>query len=75
MRGLDALVFTGGIGQNAAALRQRVLEGAAWLGFEVSVPANQRGLGCITTADSAAAAWVMATSEEAVIAAQTLQCT
>lgn len=74
MRGLDALVFTGGIGQNAALLRQRVLQEAAWLGFEVSAQANQRGLGCITTARSAAAAWVMVTNEEAVIAAQTLRC-
>ena len=32
LRGIDTLVFTGGIGENAAALRQRIIEGAAWLG-------------------------------------------
>ena len=38
LRGIDMLVFTGGIGENATALRQRIVDGAAWLGaFEVRV--------------------------------------
>ena len=38
LRGIDMLVFTGGIGENATGLRQRIVEGAAWLGrFEVRV--------------------------------------
>ena len=73
LRGLDALVFTGGVGENAVAIRQRVLEGAAWLGLRVDDAANQRGHGCITTASSPVAAWVLRTNEEAVIAQQTLQ--
>jgi acetate kinase len=74
LRGLDALVFTGGIGENAAAIRQRVLQGAAWLGLQLDEAANQRGgAGCITTAASPVAAWVLRTNEEAVIARQTLQ--
>ena len=73
LRGLDALVFTGGVGENAAAIRQRVLEGAAWLGLQGDDAANQRGHGCITSAASPVAAWVLRTNEEAVIAQQTLQ--
>ena len=73
LRGLDALVFTGGVGENAVAIRQRVMEGAAWLGLRADAAANQRGLGCVTTAASPVAAWVLRTNEEAVIAQQTLQ--
>ena len=74
MRGLDALVFTGGIGENAVAIRQRVLQGAAWLGLEPDDAANQRGgTGCISAPQSRVAAWVLRTNEEAVIAQQTLQ--
>ncbi len=73
LRGLDAVVFTGGVGENAAAIRQRVLQGAAWLGLQLDATANQRGVGCITAPGSAVAAWVLRTNEEAVIAQQTLQ--
>jgi acetate kinase len=34
LRGIDALVFTGGIGENAVALRQRIVQGAAWMGLQ-----------------------------------------
>jgi acetate kinase len=74
LRGLDALVFTGGVGENAATLRERVLQGAAWLGLRLDVQANERTPGCpgcITTPDSPVAAWVLRTDEEAVIARQT----
>ncbi len=74
LRGLDALVFTGGVGENAVAIRQRVLEGAAWLGLQTDEAANQRGAaGCISASGSPVAAWVLRTNEEAVIAQQTLQ--
>ena len=48
LRGLDALVFTGGVGENAAALRERVIDGAAWMGLTLDAQANQRVPGCIT---------------------------
>ncbi len=77
MRGLDALVFTGGIGENAVAIRQRVVDGAGWLGLQADADANaaihKTGSGCITAPGSPAAAWVLRTDEEAVIAQQTLQ--
>jgi acetate kinase len=75
LRGLDALVFTGGVGENAAVLRQRVLDGAGWLGLQIDETANARGPGCITRADSPVAAWVLRTDEESVIAQHTARVT
>jgi len=75
LRGLDALVFTGGIGENAAALRARIVEGAAWLGLRLDAAANLRAPGVVNTADSAVAALVLRTGEEAVIAGHTAQLT
>jgi acetate kinase len=71
LRGLDALVFTGGIGENGAALRERIVEGAAWLGLRLDPEANARGPGTITIQGSPVQALVMKTNEEAVIAGHT----
>jgi acetate kinase len=75
LRGLDALVFTGGIGENAAALRARIVEGAAWLGLQLDADANRRVPGAITAADSPVQALVLRTGEEAVIAGHTARLT
>lgn len=69
--GLDGIVFTAGIGENSAVVRERVCHDAAWLGIELDEVANQAGTGCITTAASAVTAWIIPTDEEAVIAEQT----
>jgi acetate kinase len=69
LRGLDALVFTGGIGENAGALRRRVLAGLAWLGLDAAAAAIPGPR--ITTADSRVAAWVLRCDEEAMIARHT----
>ncbi len=69
--GLDALVFTGGIGENAVEVRARVCARLAWLGVGVDEPANAGGGPRITRADSAVSGWVMATDEEGVIARAT----
>jgi acetate kinase len=66
--GLDSLVFTGGIGENAAEIRARVCRGASWLGVEVDEEANARGGSRITRASSRVSAWVVPTNEEAMIA-------
>jgi acetate kinase len=71
LRGLDALVFTGGIGENAAELRARVIDGAAWLGLQLDANANAQGLGRITSVHSPVAGWVLRTDEESVIARHT----
>ncbi|MEO1238969.1 MAG: hypothetical protein AAFW64_04755 [Pseudomonadota bacterium] len=38
--GIDALVFCGGVGENAAPIRQKIIEGLGYLGFELNEPAN-----------------------------------
>lgn len=69
--GLDALVFTAGIGENSAMVRRRVCQDAAWLGLELDEDANQaRGSAarCISKPGSRVAAWVIPTNEELMIA-------
>jgi acetate kinase len=69
--GLDAIVFTAGIGENSRSLRERVCKDAAWLGVEVDTAANERNGPRISTAASRAAAWVIPTNEELMIARHT----
>ena len=69
--GLDAVVFTGGIGEHAAPVREQVCRRAAWLGIDLDVDANARDAARISTAASRTAAWVIPTNEELVIARHT----
>ncbi|MFT6105598.1 MAG: acetate kinase [Paracoccaceae bacterium] len=64
--GIDGIVFTGGIGENSAAIRARVLSELEWLGFEVDHAANAAGAGIIS--QGMRPALVIATDEERVIA-------
>jgi acetate kinase len=69
--GLDALVFTGGIGENAAKIRARVCRDAAWLGLELDIAANDAGGPRASREGSRVAAWVIPTNEELMIARHT----
>lgn len=69
--GLDAFVFTGGIGENAAEIRTRVAAGLHWLGARLDPEANERGDVHIHTADSQVQLIVIATDEERMIAIDT----
>jgi len=69
--GVDAVVFTGGIGENAAQIRERVCRDAAWLGVELDADANKGGGPCISTTTSKVAVWVIPTNEELMIARHT----
>ena len=69
--GLDALVFTGGVGENAAAIRARVCEDAAWLGLRLDEDANRQGDQRISIAGSPVSAWIVLTDEELTIARHT----
>jgi acetate kinase len=69
--GLDALVFTGGIGENSAAIRARVCRDAAWLGLELDAAANDAGGPRISRPESRVTAWVLPTNEELMIAQHT----
>ena len=74
--GLDAIVFTAGIGEHAAAIREQVCRQAAWLGIELDEAANLQTVADghalrISKADSRVAAWVIPTNEELMIARHT----
>lgn len=69
--GLDALVFTAGIGEHAVAVRQAIMDRCAWLGVVADSRANEQGGPCLTTPDSKASAWVIPTDEELMIARHT----
>jgi acetate kinase len=69
--GLDAIVFTGGIGEHEPFVRERVCRGAAWLGVELDPEANAAQGPRITLSSSRVAAWVLPTNEELMIARHT----
>lgn len=71
--GVNALVFTGGIGENSAEIRRRIGSGCGWLGLQLDEQANTSGDRRISTATSAVAVWVLPTNEELMIAQQTLR--
>jgi acetate kinase len=69
--GLDAVVFTGGIGENSAEIRDRVCRDAAWLGLDLDAAANHAGGPRISQPESRVSAWVVPTNEELMIAQHT----
>jgi len=71
--GIDALVFTAGIGEHAAVIRERVCRDAGWLGLVLDPAANEAGGPRISAASSPVSVWVIPTNEELMIARQTLQ--
>jgi acetate kinase len=71
--GLDALVFTGGIGEHAAVIRAKVCHHAAWLGIEVDEIPNQAAATRISSFVSKPSVWRVATDENVMIAHHTLR--
>ncbi len=69
--GVDGVVFTGGIGENDAAVRAEVANGCRWLGLALDPARNAGGAGRISAEGSAIAAWVVPTDEERMIARHT----
>jgi len=69
--GLDAVVFTAGIGENSVGLRERVCRDARWLGIELDPAANAAGGPRISTEQSRVSAWVVPANEELTIARHT----
>ncbi len=70
MGGLDALAFTGGIGENSARLREACCQGLEFLGIRLDAASNWSGTGdrLVSTADSPVAVLALATNEEAIVA-------
>jgi len=75
--GSDAIVFAGGIGENAAEVRSQVCRGLTWAGVEIDEAVNAEMVGGkegrITTATSRLAVWVIPTDEELLIARDTFR--
>jgi acetate kinase len=69
--GLDAIVFTAGVGQNSAFIRERVCRDGAWLGIELDAAANRAGGPRISAPGSRVSAWVIPTDEELMIGRHT----
>ena len=70
--GLDAIVFTAGIGEHDAAMRAAIAGRLAWLGLEIDAEANSRHAETVHSASSRIAALVIPTDEEQVIADEAL---
>jgi acetate kinase len=66
--GIDALVFTAGIGEHAPEIRRQVCEAAAWLGVDLDQGANAAGGALMTRPGSRTSAWVIPTDEDLMIA-------
>jgi acetate kinase len=74
LEGADAVVFGGGIGENAPAIRERICRGLQWCGLAIDPNANGAALGAearISTASSPLAAYVIPVDEESIIARET----
>jgi len=71
--GLDALVFTGGIGEHGAPVRARVCDRLGWLGLRLNSAANDANASKISAADSEIAVCVIPTNEEWIIARHTAE--
>lgn len=78
MNGADAVVFTGGIGENAAPIRQRICANMEWLGIEIDDHLNTEMVGGkegeISTKKSRVKVFVIPTNEELLIARDTARC-
>jgi acetate kinase len=71
--GLEAIVFTGGIGENDAKTRSAVAKGCRWLGLELDEQRNAKGAGRVSADTSRISVWVIPTDEERMVARHTAQ--
>jgi acetate kinase len=71
--GVDAFVFSGGIGENDVATRTEVIEGCNWLGAKLDPDRNAKGEGRISAETSSIPVWVIPTDEERLIARHTIR--
>jgi acetate kinase len=71
--GLDALVFTGGIGEHAAQVREKVAKMSGWIGVDIDPEANAAHANRIDSPSSKVAVAVVPTNEEGMIARYTVE--
>jgi acetate kinase len=72
LNGLDAMVFSGGIGENSALIRHRICEDLHWIGLDLDDERNLRNETLVSSATAGAKIFVIRTDEEAMIARHTL---
>jgi acetate kinase len=72
LQGLDAIIFTGGIGENAAPVREKIVEKAAWFGAKIDKAKNANNEHVIHAPDSKIFLYIIPTNEELTIAKDTL---
>lgn len=70
--GLDALVFTAGVGENSPEIRSGICERLKWIGIIIDAEKNLTNATCISASNSQVPVYVLPTNEESVIAHQTL---
>jgi acetate kinase len=73
MGGVDAFVFTAGIGENAPAIREAAMKRLSWLGIRISAQANGKNATCISRKGARVRCFVIPTDEELMIATHTLR--
>jgi acetate kinase len=71
--GLNALIFTGGIGEHSSVIRAKICHQIAWLGLELDETANEAAATCISKPSSKLSAWIVPTDENRMIAHHTLR--
>src|SRR5690625_3111987 len=71
-QGIDAIVFTAGVGENSAPIRAMIAKRLGWLGAQIDPEANVNNELCISTPESTISMWVIPTNEELMIARDTL---
>jgi acetate kinase len=76
LNGADAIVFTGGIGENSASMREAICANLRWFGIELSLGKNQtaKGEARIDAPGSRVQLWIMPTNEELIVARQSRDC-
>lgn len=77
MGGADAVIFTGGIGENSPEIRAAICDGLEWAGLNLDEEANRRAVGreaCISRPEARIAAYAIPTDEELLIARDTVRC-
>ncbi len=74
MNGADAVVFTGGIGENSPEVRAQICDGLQWMGLTLDASRNTTAQGLISTDDSRLAVYVIPTDEELLLARDTVRC-
>ncbi|HEX9757571.1 MAG TPA: acetate kinase [Nitrospiria bacterium] len=77
LSGADGIIFSGGVGEHASSLRERICNGLAWCGIQIDPERNRLAIGkeaCISKDSSSSKVYVIPVDEESIIAQETFRC-